>query len=148
MIKRDRRGRAIFPQKYYSVHSAIGSRMNGIAFRSFRHGNTKLHPSSQVNENNDAVAANIWSSISRRLRLLKCIAEVVRIDSITIFDLSKLRRAKIFIPYDVIFLVRLQGKFDIDTSWEWKGWLWRNARRYLSSLWWHNTSVDLFTYRS
>ena len=33
MIKRDRRGRAIFPPKYYSVHSAIGSRMNGIAFR-------------------------------------------------------------------------------------------------------------------
>ena len=33
MIKRDQRGRAIFPPKYYSVHSAIGSRMNGIAFR-------------------------------------------------------------------------------------------------------------------
>ena len=59
VIKRDRRERAIFPPKYYSVHSAIGSRMNGIAFRSFGHGNTKLHPSSQVNENNDAVAANI-----------------------------------------------------------------------------------------
>ena len=60
VMKTDRRGRAIFPPKYYSVHSAIGSRMNGIAFRSFRHGNTKLHPSSQVNENNDAVAANIY----------------------------------------------------------------------------------------
>ena len=35
MIKRDWRGRAIFPPKYYSVHSSIGGRMNGIVFRSF-----------------------------------------------------------------------------------------------------------------
>ena len=33
--QKDRCERAIFPPKYYSVHSAIGSRMNGIAFRSF-----------------------------------------------------------------------------------------------------------------
>ena len=35
VIKRDQCGRAIFPPKYYSVHSAIGSRMDRIAFCSF-----------------------------------------------------------------------------------------------------------------
>ena len=39
VIKRDRRGRAIFPPKYHPDHSAIGSRMNGIALRSFRNRN-------------------------------------------------------------------------------------------------------------
>ena len=33
------------------------------------------------------------------------------------FHLSKLWKAKFFILCDVIFLVRLQGKFDIDHSW-------------------------------
>ena len=40
---------------------------------------------------------------------------------IIIFHLSKLWKAKFSIQCDVIFLVRLQGKFDIDHSWEWKG---------------------------
>ena len=44
----------------------------------------------------------------------KCISEVVRIVSIIIFHLSKVWKAKFFILCDVIFLVRLQGKFDID----------------------------------
>ena len=44
--------------------------------------------------------------------------EVVRIGSIIIFHLSKLLKAKFFILCDVIFLVRLQGKFEIDHSWE------------------------------
>ena len=44
------------------------------------------------------------------------------IDSTIIFHLSKLWRAKFSILCDVIFLVRLQGKFEIDHSWEWKGW--------------------------
>ena len=39
--------------------------------------------------------------------------EVVRMGSIIIFDLSKLWKAKFFILCDVIFLVRLQGKFEI-----------------------------------
>ena len=47
-----------------------------------------------------------------------CISEVVRIGSITIFDLSKLWKAKFSILCDVIFVVRLQGKFDSDQSWE------------------------------
>ena len=51
----------------------------------------------------------------------KCMGEVVRIGSEIIFDLSKLWKAKFFILRDVIFLVRLQGKFEIDHSWEWKG---------------------------
>ena len=51
----------------------------------------------------------------------KCKSEVVRIGSIIIFHLSKLWKAKFFILCDVIFLVRLQGKFEIDHSWEWKG---------------------------
>ena len=48
----------------------------------------------------------------------KCIGEVVRISSIIIFHLSKLWKARFFILCDVIFLVRLQGKFEIDNSWE------------------------------
>ena len=48
----------------------------------------------------------------------RCVSEVVRIDSIIICHLS--RRWK-EILCDVIFLVRLQGKFETDRSWEWKG---------------------------
>ena len=51
----------------------------------------------------------------------KCISEVVRIGVIIICHLSKLWKNKFSILYDGIFLVRLQGKFDIDHSWEWKG---------------------------
>ena len=140
VIKRDRRGRAFFPPKYYSVHSAIGSRINGMLFRSFRHGNTKMHPSSQVNESNDAVAANIWSSISRWRRLLKCIGEVVIIDSIIIFHLSELRRTK--------FCNNISG----EASWELiplgSGRVNFGLKRAEISVWWHNTCVDLFTYSS
>ena len=51
----------------------------------------------------------------------KCICDVVRIGTIIICQLSKLWKTKFFIPCDLIFLVRLQEKFDIDHSWEWKG---------------------------
>ena len=51
----------------------------------------------------------------------KCMGEVVRIGSVIIFHPSNLWKAKFFILCDVIFLVRLQGKFDFDHSWEWKG---------------------------
>ena len=51
----------------------------------------------------------------------KYISKVVRISSMIIFYLSKLWKAKFSIQFDVILLVRLQGKFDIDHSWEWKG---------------------------
>ena len=51
----------------------------------------------------------------------KCISDVVRIDSIIIFHLSKLWKVKFFILCDVTFLVRLQEKFEIDYSWWWKG---------------------------
>ena len=40
-----------------------------------------------------------------------------RISSI-IFHLSMLRKAKFSIQCDVLFLVRLQGKFEFDHSWE------------------------------
>ena len=46
----------------------------------------------------------------------KCISEVVRIGSITIFRLSELWKAMFFILCEVIFLMRPQGKFDIDHS--------------------------------
>ena len=46
----------------------------------------------------------------------------MRIGSIIIFHLRKLWKAKFSILCNVIFLVGLQGKFDIDHSWEWKGW--------------------------
>ena len=52
----------------------------------------------------------------------KCMCEVGRIASIIIFHLSKLWKAKFFILCGVIFVVRLQGKFDIDHPWEWKGY--------------------------
>ena len=38
----------------------------------------------------------------------------------TFCHLSKLWKAKFFIPCDVIFLVRLQEKFESDHCWEWK----------------------------
>ena len=47
---------------------------------------------------------------------------VAQTGSIIIFHLSMLWKAKFFILCDVIFLVRLQGKFELDHSWEWKGW--------------------------
>ena len=49
----------------------------------------------------------------------KCISDVVIIGSINqIFHLSKLWKTKFFILCDAIILVRLQGKFAIDHSWE------------------------------
>ena len=46
-------------------------------------------------------------------------SEIVRICSIImIFHLGKLSKAKFFILCDVILLVRLQEKFEIDHSWE------------------------------
>ena len=50
-----------------------------------------------------------------------CMSDVARICSIITFHLSKLWKVKFSILCDVIFLVRLQGKFDIDHSQEWKG---------------------------
>ena len=50
----------------------------------------------------------------------KCISELVRIGSIIIFHLSKLWNTKFFILCNIIFLVMLQGRFEIDHSWEWK----------------------------
>ena len=48
-------------------------------------------------------------------------SEVVRIGVIIIFHLSKLWKPKFSILCDVIFLERLQGKLEIDQSWDWKG---------------------------
>ena len=47
--------------------------------------------------------------------------KVVRICIKIIFHLSKLWKANFSLLCDVIFLVRLQGNFDIDHSQEWKG---------------------------
>ena len=47
--------------------------------------------------------------------------EVARIGSIVILYMSKLWKARFFMLCDVIFLVRLQEKFEMDHSWEWKG---------------------------
>ena len=49
-----------------------------------------------------------------------CMSKVVGIGSMIIFHLSRLRKATFSILCDVIFLVRLQGKFEIGHSWEWK----------------------------
>ena len=45
----------------------------------------------------------------------------MRIGSIFIFHLDQLWKGKLSILCDVIFLARLQEKFEIDRSWEWKG---------------------------
>ena len=52
----------------------------------------------------------------------KCISGVARICIIIIFHLSKLWKATFSLLCYVIFLVRLQEKFDIDHSQEWKGY--------------------------
>ena len=49
------------------------------------------------------------------------ISDVVRIDSIIIYPLSKLWNAKFSIMCGVIVLVRVQEKFEVDHSWEWTG---------------------------
>ena len=51
----------------------------------------------------------------------KYMGEVVRIGSVIIFYLSKLWKAKFSLLCDVIFLERLQGKFEIYHPWDWKG---------------------------
>ena len=51
----------------------------------------------------------------------KCMSGVAWIGSKITINLSKLWKAKFSILCDVIFLVRLQEKFDIDHSLEWKG---------------------------
>ena len=55
-------------------------------------------------------------------------SDVARICSIITFHLSKLWRVKFSILCDVIFLVRLQGNFDIDHSQEWKGYWAPNGK--------------------
>ena len=62
------------------------------------------------------VCENVLFELGTETVKKKCIGEVVRIGSIIIFHLSKLWKAKFFILCDAIFLVRLQGKFDIDHS--------------------------------
>ena len=52
----------------------------------------------------------------------KCVSDVVSIGCIIIFHLPKLRNAKFSVLCDVIFLVRLQEKFDIDHSCSPTGW--------------------------
>ena len=38
-----------------------------------------------------------------------------------VFRLIKLQKAKLFMLCDVILLVSLQDKFELDHSWEWEG---------------------------
>ena len=64
----------------------------------------------------DRFSATILATISG-----ECISDAARIGSIIFFHLSKLWKANFFILCDVTFLVRLQGKFEADHSWEWKG---------------------------
>ena len=64
----------------------------------------------------------------------RCTSGVVRIGSTIIVHLSKLVKARFSILCDVIILVRLQGKFDID-SWvtisfvncSINSWMWHSA---------------------
>ena len=53
-----------------------------------------------------------------------------------IFHLSiKWWKVKFFILCDVIFLLRLQKKFEIDHSWEWMGWMIYKAQTDLPRCW-------------
>ena len=59
----------------------------------------------------------------------KCISDVVRIGSTIIFYLNQLWKAKFSILCDVIFLVRLQEKFEIGSSTKsWSG-IWSAVKR-------------------
>ena len=65
----------------------------------------------------------------------------MRIGSMIIFLLGNLWKARLFVLCDVMFLVWLQGKFEIDHSWEWKGyWAKRTEIRH----YWASVSVWLF----
>ena len=63
-------------------------------------------------------AQKVYSS---NLSKSNCMSDVARICSTITFNLSKLWKVKFSILCDVIFLVILQGNFDIDHSQEWKG---------------------------
>ena len=70
-------------------------------------------------EGSKLLASVLKSSAGSKVHLSKfCVGEVVRIRSIIICHLSKLWKDKFFILYGVIFLERLEGKFEIDRSWE------------------------------
>ena len=49
---------------------------------------------------------------------MKCISDVVRIGSIIIYQLSSDEKPSSSYLCGAIFLVKLQGKFEIDNSWE------------------------------
>ena len=55
-------------------------------------------------------------------------SEVLRIGSIIIFYLSKLWKAKFFILYELLFLVRPQGKFEVDQLLGLKGLISQHSR--------------------
>ena len=67
-----------------------------------------------MNGGSDALLPNSKSTFSQHFTEGKCISEVVRIGRIIIFYLSKRWKAMFSILCDVIFLVRLQWKFEID----------------------------------
>ena len=60
-----------------------------------------------------------WPEVNPFIPKFKKYIIPVGIGGIVIFHLSNEWKAKFSILYGVIFLVRLQGKFDIDHSWEW-----------------------------
>ena len=68
------------------------------------------------------VGSQVQKVHSPNLSHEKSMSEVVRIGRLIIFHLSKLWKAQLFfILCDFIFLLRLQGKFEVDHSWEVKG---------------------------
>ena len=63
-----------------------------------------------------------------------CMSDVARICIIITFHLSKLWKVKFSLLCDVIFLVGLEGNFDIDHSQEWKGYIACRERRVFLAL--------------
>ena len=62
---------------------------------------------------------------------------------VLIFYLSKLWKAKFSIQCDVIFLVRLQGKFEIEHSWEWRESNAPHTQRWTTPSYNWNTAEDI-----
>ena len=95
---------------------SLRSRIRSIPVH-LQHCNKDLSPPAAP----EALSIQQYSAIrSPNLLRRNCISDVVRIGSTIVSHLIKLWNVKFFLLCDVIFLVKLQGKFELDQSWKWK----------------------------
>ena len=118
------------PAEFCALHSRIECR--GCARQGYRipweresillaHSHTVLYRLKRGSGTPLTLSLLSWKSTFSQPFKEKCISEVATIGSVIIFHLNKLWKAKFSILCDVIILVNLQGKFDINRSCEWKG---------------------------